>query len=62
VKEAARDGIDGIGDYASAMASVLFFIPALLLWVATILLGAALAWRLLRWVWRILFARRTATA
>jgi Domain of unknown function (DUF4349) len=62
LKEAARDGIDGVGDYASAMASFLFFIPALLLWVATILLGAALAWRLMRWVWRILFARRTATS
>jgi hypothetical protein len=62
MKEAARDGIDGIGDYASAMASFLFFVPALLLWVATILAGAALAWRLLRWVWRVLFARRTAAA
>jgi len=62
LKEATRDGIDGVGDYASAMASFLFFIPALLLWVVTILLGAALAWRLLRWSWRVLFARRTRAA
>ena len=57
VKEAAREGIDGVGDYASAMASFVFFIPALLMWIATIVLGAAVTWRLVRWGWRRLFAR-----
>lgn len=57
LKEAARDGMDGIGDYASTMASFVFFIPALVLWVITILLGAAVAWRLVWWSWRRLFAR-----
>lgn len=63
LKLAARDGIDGIGDYATSMASFLFYIPALLLWLATILIGAAMAWRMLRWSGRILFApRQKATA
>jgi len=57
VKEAAREGIDGVGDYASAMASFVFFIPALLMWIATIVFGAAVTWRLVRWSWRRLFAR-----
>lgn len=57
VKEAAREGIDGVGDYASAMASFVFFIPALFMWIATIVLGAAVTWRLVRWGWRRLFAR-----
>jgi hypothetical protein len=61
LKEAARDGLDGIGAYASSMASFVFFIPALILWVVTILLGAAVAWRIVRWSWRTLFAR-SATA
>lgn len=57
LKSAARDGVDGVGDYASAMASFVFFIPALLMWVITLALGAAVTWRLLRWTWRTLFAR-----
>ncbi len=56
LKVAARDGVDDIGDYTSAMASFVFFIPAVLLWLATILIGAAIAWRILRWAWRRLFA------
>jgi cell division protein FtsL len=59
LKESVRDGIDGIGDYASATASFIFFIPALLLWIATILAGAAIAWRILRWAGKVLFKRKT---
>lgn len=62
LKVAARDGMDGIGDYAAAMASFVFYIPAILLWLITILLGAALAWRILCWAWRLLFASRSKTA
>jgi len=58
LKLAVRDGIDGIGDYATAMASFVFYIPAILLWVATILIGAAVLWRALRWVVRTLFVPR----
>jgi hypothetical protein len=62
LKVAARDGVDGIGDYAAAMASFVFYIPAILLWLITILLGAAVAWRILRWAGKALFAKRPTTA
>jgi len=62
LKLAARDGIDGIGDYAAAMGSFVFYIPAILLWIATILIGVAAGWRILRWAWRALFAPRVKAA
>lgn len=58
LKLAVRDGIDGVGDYATAMASFIFYVPAILLWLATILIGAAVLWRVLRWVLRTLFLPR----
>ena len=60
LKMAAKDGIDGIGDYAAAMASFVFYIPAIVLWLATILIGAAIVWRILRRAWRLLFKPRPA--
>jgi hypothetical protein len=62
LKLAVRDGTDGIGDYATAMASFVFYIPAILLWLATILIGAAVLWRLLRWVVRTLFVPHVKAA
>jgi hypothetical protein len=41
LKFAARQGIDGVGDYAAAMAAFLFYLPTVLLWLATILISAA---------------------
>lgn len=61
LKSAAREGIDGIGDYAAAMSSFLFYLPTVLLWLATILLGAALGWRILRWAGKALFMRPKAS-
>src|SRR5437660_11953881 len=46
LKLAAKDGIDGIGDYAAAMASVVFYVPAILLWLVTIVVGATIVWRI----------------
>lgn len=61
LKVAAKQGLDGVGDYAAAMGSFILYLPALLLWVVTILIGAAVTWRVLRWAGRILFIRpRTA--
>jgi cell division protein FtsL len=62
LKIAARQGIDGIADYAAAMSSFLFYLPTVLLWLATILIGAPLGWRILRWAGRSLFVTRVKAA
>ncbi len=55
LKIAARDGLDGIGDYATSMATFVFYLPTILLWLFTILAGAAIGWRILRWAARTFF-------
>ena len=63
LKLAARQGLDSVGDYAASMASFLFYLPTVLLWLATILMGAAAGWRILRWAGPALFVpRRTPVA
>jgi hypothetical protein len=52
LKTALRDGLESLATYATAMTTILFYLPAVLLWVGTIALGAAIGWRLLRWVGR----------
>ena len=52
VKMALRDGLDGVASYASTMTAVLFLLPAVALWLATLAAGGAITWRLLRWVAR----------
>jgi hypothetical protein len=62
LKVAARNGLDGLADYASTMASVVFYLPTILLWLVTILVAAAAGWRIVRWV-RVWFVfPKTATA
>jgi hypothetical protein len=56
LKIAARDGLDGLGDYAVSMTAIVFYLPTILLWVFTIVAGAAIGWRILRWVARVFFA------
>lgn len=48
VKLAMMQGVEGLADYATAMFSLIFYLPAILLWLATILFGAALGWKALR--------------
>src|SRR5262249_11450311 len=62
LKLAAGQGLDSLGDYAATMTSLLFYLPAVLLWLATILVGAAFGWRLLGWAGRWLFMPRPKTA
>jgi len=62
LKFAAKQGLDGLGDYAASMASFLFYLPAVLLWLATILIGAAVGWRILRWAGKALFVPRAKPA
>ena len=56
MKLALRDGLDAVGDYGTSMMAFLFYLPAVLLWMATIIVGAALGWKLLRWTARTFFA------
>ena len=52
IKMAFRDGLDGLANYFSAITAFVFFLPTILLWAATITLGGAVAWRILRWAAR----------
>src|SRR5437588_10503735 len=45
LKLAVMEGLEGLADYATAMFSLIFYLPAILLWLATILVGAALGWK-----------------
>jgi hypothetical protein len=62
LKLSARHGIESGGDYAASMASFLFYLPSILLWLMTILIGAAVGWRVLRWAGRLLFRARSMNA
>ena len=55
LKVAARQGLDGLADYASTMVSFILYLPVLLLWGATILFFALVGWRILRWTFRTFF-------
>ncbi|MGA8868598.1 MAG: DUF4349 domain-containing protein [Candidatus Sulfotelmatobacter sp.] len=56
LKLALRDGLDAVAGYAAAMISIAFYLPAVLLWLITIVVGAALGWKVLRWAARMFFA------
>jgi len=60
LKIAVRNGLNGLGDYISAMTSILFYLPAVLLWMGTILIALAAGYRILRRAGRILFAKPKA--
>jgi hypothetical protein len=52
LKLALRDGLESLATYATTMLSILFYLPAVVLWVATILIGTILGWKMLRWAAR----------
>ena len=56
IKLALRDGLDGLGDYATTMMGIIFYVPALLLWLATFVTGIVLTWKIVRWGARRFFA------
>lgn len=60
LKMALRDGLESLATYASAMTTILFYLPATLLWVGTILLVGAAGWRLTRWIGRRWFGWKFA--
>jgi|GEM_PF-1886604 hypothetical protein len=60
-KLAVIDGLDAVADYATSMLGLLMRLPAILLWVATVVCMAAIGWRLLKWIVALFLhiARRT---
>ena len=59
LKVAAREGLEGLGDYAVSMTAFVFYLPTILLWLFTVLFGAAVGWRILKWAARSLFTSST---
>lgn len=58
LKLAMATGLEGLANYATSMIGLIFYLPAILLWLATILVGAALGWKLIRSGTRVLFAAK----
>lgn len=52
LKLALRAGLESLATYATTMISILFYLPAVVLWVATILIGTILGWKMVRWAGR----------
>jgi hypothetical protein len=62
LKAAFWDAADNLATYANFMIAVLFRLPVMLLWMVTVVAGVAAAWKMLRWMWRRLFATAPAAA
>jgi Domain of unknown function (DUF4349) len=58
LKLAVMQGLEGLADYATTVFSLVFYLPAILLWLATILVGAALGRKALGFGVRVLFDRK----
>ena len=55
---AFRDGMESLGDYAASMTTILFNLPAALLWIGTILGTIVAGWKIVRWAGRRWFGWR----
>lgn len=61
-RRAFRELLQGLADYADSMVALLITLPLILVWVATILFFAVIAWKILRWVWKRFLKRAPAPA
>ena len=59
---ALHDGLESVADYVTVMIGILFYLPATMLWVATILAAIVIGWRMVRWVGRRWFGWSGAVA
>lgn len=62
IRGAWEDMSWGMAHYADAMIAVLFALPVILVWGATVVFVAAIGFRVGRWTWRRFFAPAPATA
>jgi hypothetical protein len=58
LKLAARDGLESLANYAATMTAAIFQLPAILLWIATMIIVAAIGWRTMRWAGRTFFVSK----
>jgi hypothetical protein len=61
LKLALHDGLESVANYASAMLAILFYLPAVILWSGTILLGLIGSWRVFRWIGQRWFGWKPVT-
>lgn len=52
LKQAAADGLKEVLNYGVVLATILFYLPAVLLWSSTILLALIFGWRTVQWIRR----------
>ena len=52
LKLALRDGLESLATYATSMLAFLVYLPSVLLWMGTILVGIVISWRVVRWTGR----------
>jgi len=62
VKLALRDGLESLANYATAMMTILFYLPAVVLWVGTCLAAVVIGRRAVLWAGRRWFGWKTAEA
>ena len=55
-------GWRALANYATAMIGILFYLPAMLLWVGTIVAVLVMGWRMVRWVGRRWFGWKDVVA
>jgi hypothetical protein len=61
LKLALHDGLESVATYAAAMTTILFYLPAVLLWAGTILIAIFVALRLTRWIGGRRFGSKATT-
>jgi len=62
LKQALRDGLESLANYTTAMMTILFYLPALVLWVVTILATVVTGKRVVLWVGRRWFGWKAGEA
>jgi len=62
LKFAARQGLEGLIDYSTSIMAFIFYLPAIALWMTTILLGTWVAWNVLRGTTKKLFVGSRSSA
>jgi len=56
VKQAFRDMLQGLTGYVNGIVKLIFRLPVILLWLATVAVITVFAWKIVRWIYRKFFA------